>query len=64
MDRVEVKVETSDSNDINNLDLSKGFVKKIKDNIGISMKVTLVEPGGVPRSEGGKLKRILDLRSK
>ncbi|WP_158975399.1 MULTISPECIES: phenylacetate--CoA ligase family protein [Flavobacteriaceae] len=64
MDCVEVKVETSNSNDINNVDLSKGFIKKIKDNIGISMKVTLVAPGGVPRSEGGKLKRILDLRTK
>lgn len=64
MDSVEVKVETSNSNDINNVDLSKGFIKKIKDNIGISMKVTLVAPGGVPRSEGGKLKRILDLRTK
>ena len=32
----------------------------IKDTIGCSMKVTIVAPGTVPRSEGGKLSRVLD----
>jgi phenylacetate-CoA ligase len=36
--------------------------KKIKDNVGLSMKVTLLEPGTIPRSEGGKLSRIVDHR--
>ncbi|WP_118975370.1 phenylacetate--CoA ligase family protein [Taibaiella koreensis] len=36
--------------------------KKIKDDIGLSMKVSLTEPGAIPRSEGGKLNRIADLR--
>ena len=37
---------------------------KIKDNIGLSMQVTLKAPHTIPRSEGGKLKRVLDLRGK
>jgi phenylacetate-CoA ligase len=36
--------------------------KKIKDDIGLSMKATLAMPGAIPRSEGGKLNRIMDLR--
>lgn len=36
--------------------------RKIKDNIGINMQVEICQPGIIPRSEGGKLKRILDLR--
>lgn len=42
----------------------KGLGKKIKDDIGLSMKIHLVCPGTIPRSEGGKLNRILDLREK
>jgi phenylacetate-CoA ligase len=38
--------------------------KKIKDEIGLSMKINLSFPGTIPRSEGGKLSRILDLRKK
>jgi phenylacetate-CoA ligase len=34
----------------------------IKDTIGCSMKVSIVAPGSVPRSEGGKLARVLDTR--
>jgi phenylacetate-CoA ligase len=36
--------------------------KKIKDNIGLSMRITLADRDALPRSEGGKLKRILDRR--
>lgn len=64
MDTVEVKVEVSDSNDVTNMNLANNFAKKIKDNIGISMKIILTKPGEVPRSEGGKLKRVIDLRTK
>ncbi|ADH64181.1 Phenylacetate--CoA ligase [Allomeiothermus silvanus DSM 9946] len=35
---------------------------KIKDNVGVSVKVSLLSPGTAPRSEGGKLKRVADLR--
>ena len=37
--------------------------KKIKDNIGLSMKINIVKMGEIPRSEGGKLSRIVDLRA-
>lgn len=36
--------------------------KKIKDNVGLSMQVQLREHGEIPRSEGGKLSRVRDLR--
>ncbi|AEB12014.1 phenylacetate--CoA ligase PaaK [Marinithermus hydrothermalis] len=35
---------------------------KIKDTIGVTMRVTLMAPGTVPRSEGGKLRRVVDRR--
>jgi phenylacetate-CoA ligase len=38
------------------------FAKKIKDNIGLSMRVNLLGCGQLPRSEGGKLNRVKDLR--
>ncbi|WP_217278696.1 hypothetical protein [Hymenobacter sp. BRD67] len=38
------------------------FAKKIKDNIGLSMRVQLLGCGQLPRSEGGKLSRVKDLR--
>jgi phenylacetate-CoA ligase len=44
------------------LALQGSFAKKIKDNIGLSMKVTLLGFGTLPRSEGGKLNRVRDLR--
>lgn len=44
--------------------LQGAFVQKIKDNIGISMRVVLCPPGAVPRSEGGKLSRVVDERGK
>lgn len=34
----------------------------IKGAIGLNMKITLVAPATIPRSEGGKLRRTLDLR--
>jgi len=37
--------------------------KKIKDDIGLSMQVSLQAPGSIPRSDGGKLNRIVDKRN-
>jgi phenylacetate-CoA ligase len=34
----------------------------IRDTIGCSMTVTLVPPGEAPRSDGGKIQRVQDLR--
>lgn len=38
------------------------LLKKIKDDTGLSMRVELLPPGSIPRSEGGKLNRIIDER--
>jgi phenylacetate-CoA ligase len=43
--------------------LQQNLARKIKNNIGLSMKVTLMAPGTIPRSEGGKLNRIMDKRN-
>lgn len=42
----------------------RSIQKKIKDNIGLTMKVTFLMPGKLPRSEGGKTSRIIDTRKK
>jgi phenylacetate-CoA ligase len=42
--------------------LRGSFAKKIKDNIGLSMRVNLLGYGQLPRSEGGKTSRVKDLR--
>lgn len=43
--------------------LAHRISRKIKDNIGLSMQVRLADRDALPRSEGGKLKRLLDQRS-
>lgn len=46
------------------LEIRNRFVSRIKGEIGLTMQVTLQPPGKIPRSEGGKLSRIRDLRVK
>ncbi len=43
-------------------ELHAGISRKIKESIGLTMTVRLSEPGSIPRSEGGKLNRVVDLR--
>ncbi|TGE08533.1 phenylacetate--CoA ligase family protein [Hymenobacter fodinae] len=43
--------------------LQHSFAQKLKDSIGLSMRVTLLGFGELPRSEGGKLTRVKDLRN-
>jgi phenylacetate-CoA ligase len=78
MDELEVRTEASDdffravgldvlSDDAIAADHTVGALRErvsglIKDTIGCSMKVSVVAPGSVPRSEGGKLSRVLDTR--
>ncbi len=75
MDEVELKVEVNEgviekmsieerqvNFNVGDGILGRQFAKKIKDNIGISFRVTVVQPGQIPKSEGGKLKRVIDLR--
>ena len=44
------------------IELGKALSYKIKQNIGLSMQVELKEHDQIPRSAGGKLSRIVDLR--
>jgi phenylacetate-CoA ligase len=80
MDEVEVKVEIGnelwrqlaitslDNEVVQNHDrlslIHRALQKKIKDNIGLTMNIQLLNPGAIPRSEGGKLNRIVDVRKK
>jgi len=43
-------------------DVRNGLIEKIKNNIGLTMKVTLQDFEQVPRSTGGKLSRVVDKR--
>ena len=44
-------------------ELSERTAALIRDTIGCTMAVTLVGAGEAPRSDGGKIQRITDLRS-
>lgn len=65
LDEVEVKVEVSKkvfSDEVRHLEeLKKRLEKRIDEAIGLRVKVTLVEPKSLPRSEG-KAKRVFDQR--
>ncbi len=66
MDALEVKVELEpEQKEEGQLkeQLSRFLRKKMKDNIGVSAEVEVVPHGAIPRSEGGKLKRIVDRRN-
>ena len=43
-------------------DLRSEIARLLHENIGVSMHVTLLPPGAAPRSEGGKLNRVIDSR--
>ena len=70
LDEVEVEVEVSESYFASTgglgpdamRPLGQRVEKLIRDTIGTSMRVTLLEPGAGPRSEGGKLARVDDRR--
>lgn len=67
LDTLEVQVEVNEktfSDEIKMLqDLSSRIRKEIKDILGITCKVRLVEPKSITRSEG-KAKRVIDRRQK
>jgi phenylacetate-CoA ligase len=54
LDELTVEVEGSGSGD--------DLARLVKETIGCTVTVKVVEAGTVPRSEGGKLQRVLDLR--
>jgi phenylacetate-CoA ligase len=44
--------------------LRNSIQSKIKGTISLTTKVTLLAPGTIPRSQGGKVRRVLDLRKR
>jgi phenylacetate-CoA ligase len=67
LDEVEVQVEVAESHfghDSAALRALEERVERlIRETIGTSMRVTLLEPGQGPHSEGGKLARVDDRRT-
>ena len=62
MDAVEVHTELADPGAVDDQnEAAKLLIQRIKSYIGISAKVTVHEPGTIPRSEG-KAKRVIDNR--
>jgi phenylacetate-CoA ligase len=61
LDEAEVEVETQPEH-VGDADLRARAERLLRDSIGCSIAVTLQPPGTVPRSEGGKLQRVLDRR--
>ncbi len=62
LDEVEVEVEV-DGSLVGNDTLRSQAEHRLRESIGCSFAVTLRAPGTVPRSEGGKLQRVLDRRT-
>jgi phenylacetate-CoA ligase len=62
MDTVTVEVETTIEVDRADKNLKDLLSSKIKNTIGLSMLIDLKAPNTIPRSQGGKLNRIVDLR--
>ncbi len=59
MDDLTLQVETESESPA----LQKEIQKQIKAQVGVSVHCELHVPGSLPRSEGGKLKRVTDLRA-
>ncbi len=63
LDEVEVLAEVNDGALLGDgSELRDRLSALIRDSIGCSMAVTLVAPGEAPRSDGGKIQRVRDLR--
>ncbi len=63
LDEVEVLAEVSDAELLQDgTELQNRVSSRIRDTIGCTMTVTLVAPGQAPRSDGGKIQRVRDLR--
>jgi phenylacetate-CoA ligase len=61
LDEIEVLAEMRDETTPTR-DLSERVARLIRDTVGCTMTVTLLPPGEAPRSDGGKIQRVLDLR--
>ena len=61
LDEALVEVEVSEES-VGNVELRERAERRLRESIGCSIAVVLRRPGTVPRSEGGKLQRVLDTR--
>ena len=66
LDVLEVQVEVQEGvfsgADFNTRTLENSIHKALRETLGLNTKVTLLPPGQGPRSEGGKLSRVVDKR--
>jgi phenylacetate-CoA ligase len=63
LDEIEVLAEVNDAGLLGNgNELSSRIAGLIRETIGCTMVVTLLAPGEAPRSDGGKIQRVRDLR--
>jgi phenylacetate-CoA ligase len=64
LDEIEVVAElTPEAAGAADGELQRRIEHLIRDTIGCTMAVRLVPPGGAPRSDGGKIQRVTDLRA-
>jgi phenylacetate-CoA ligase len=63
LDEAEVEVEVTDAALVGDGDLRSRAELLLRESLGCSVPVSLKTPGTIPRSEGGKLQRVLDLRT-
>ncbi|MEL7219963.1 MAG: phenylacetate--CoA ligase [Bacteroidota bacterium] len=63
MDEVLVSVEVGPGIDHTQDGYREALARKIKNTIGLSMQIELKTAGSIPRSQGGKLSRIVDKRT-
>ena len=61
LDEAEVEVEVA-AELVGDEDLRSRAERTLRETIGCSIKVALQPPATIPRSEGGKLQRVLDRR--
>ena len=62
LDEVEVLVEANADASYDTVGLAAQAASIIRDTIGCTMAVRVVRPGEAPRSDGGKIQRVRDLR--
>ncbi|MDH3244138.1 MAG: phenylacetate--CoA ligase, partial [Saprospiraceae bacterium] len=65
LDTILVKVEAMSEDALNpgeKANLEAQLMTKFRESIGLNIPVQVESPGTIPRSEGGKLNRVIDLR--
>jgi phenylacetate-CoA ligase len=62
LDSIEVRVEPDLHHACDAVSVVARAAALIRETIGVTMTVRIVQPGEVPRSDGGKIQRVVDLR--